>query len=253
MGRYAVRDPDDDGRWTYWRVEAVGRSRRELRPWPPDVRWYPNRPPYPADLPKEQRAAWRQEWYDRVYFGWKEAVVAAIAADPQAAADAFAEHAPSAVLPERRKPRRRKPEPWERRVAPSSRKRADDRILAAALKLAGLSFAEVGRVLDLPKTTAIRRVVETRQRAEVPDLLARASVAVEIVRLQDRLFALCRLAEDGELTAADQARIQELTVRLDALRAVVVEDPSAGRRVFEFRAAAGGSSDGAAGGRGGGS
>jgi len=135
-------------------------------------------------------------------------------------------------------------------VAPSTRKRADDRILAAALKLAGLSFAEVGRVLDLPKTTAIRRVVETRRRAEVPDLLTRASVAVEIVRLQDRLSGLCRLAEDGELNAADQARVQELTVRLDALRAVVVQDPAAGRRVFDFRSTADGRP---AGGRGGGS
>lgn len=237
LGRYAVQDPDDGG-WTYWRVESTGRTSRELRPWPPDVRWAPDRPPYPEGLSRDERDEWRQAWYDDVYFVWKERVIAAIAEDPQAAASAFAEHSPHAVLPpeEERRPRRK---PWSppmpKPVSAAAKRRSEERILAAALKLAGLSYSQVAESLDLPRTTAIRRAVSGRQPTEVRDVVAQTMLALDISRMQERLSEVVLAAEAGKVSSAEAERIRLMVDRLEALRALVAADPLAGRHAFASR------------------
>ena len=200
MGRFAVLDPDDGGRWTFWRVEATNASgsRRELRPWPPDVRWAPLRPPYPEGLDFQQRKAWSQDWYDREYFAWKEAVIAAIEADPQGAAAEFVDRAPAADLPEPTKPRRRS----SRRPRPMSAKQrqvAVERLMAEALASAGMSERQVAAEMDLPKTTARRRLLAARRSDAVMSVVSRLVLQARVQELTVQLALAAKSAGPEDL------------------------------------------------------
>ncbi len=208
-GRFAVPDPDDEDRMTYWRVESItaSGSKKELRPWPADVRWAPLRPPYPEGLDRQQRKDWSQDWYDDVYFAWKDEVVAAIAADPQAAADEFARSAPTAELPA---PVRKRPRVRLRPLAVSKKQReiAAQSILAEAFRRAGMSEREIAGEIGLPKTTTHRRlsgasladgvagvIVDARIAGLIADVLAAARTAgpEDIPRLLVQLERVKRL------------------------------------------------------------
>jgi hypothetical protein len=228
-GRFAVPDPDDPGRMTYWRVESitVSGSKKELRPWPADVRWAPLRPPYPPDLDKEQRRQWSQDWYDDVYFGWKDAVIAAIAADPQTAADEFARSSPMADLPEPTKARARQ----RVRAKPMSRKArqvAAERLMAEALRKVGMSERGVAAEMGLPKTTARRRL----QGGQVADGLAAVFLEARIARLMVQVLDAAQSASPDDLPRL-QAQLEQIK-RLQATAAgvPVAAETSAGLGVF---------------------
>jgi hypothetical protein len=215
LGRYAVPDPDDEDRMTYWRVEESGRH-RVLRPWPADVRWAPWRPPYPEGLDREQRREWSQRWYDEVFFGWKDAVIAAIAADHQAAADEFARSAPTADLPEpvRKRPRVRvRPKP----VSKKQRQIAAEALLAEALRRAGMSERGIAGELGLPKTTAHRRLAG----AKVVDSLSQVFLEAEIARLISRVMeaALTAGPEDLPRLVAQIEQVRKLQARAAGVQA----------------------------------
>ncbi|MFC8886852.1 DUF6011 domain-containing protein [Streptomyces cinereoruber] len=87
-GYYAILDPDDDTRVTYWR-RVRNNKVDSLRAWPPRAAYGP---PSPSRLPADPRARYeaamkwskkRREYLDRV--------VAAIGKAPEAAARCFAD------------------------------------------------------------------------------------------------------------------------------------------------------------------
>lgn len=205
-GRFAVPDPDDPDRMTYWRVESTNAdgSKKELRPWPADVRWAPLRPPYPPDLDKAQRRQWTDGWYASEYFGWKDEVVAAIAADPQAAADEFSRSAPTAVLPEPTKPRprqrvRKKP------MSKKAREVAAQKLFAEALRRAGMSERQMAAEMGLPKTTARRRL----QGGAVADGLAAVFIEARIAQLMAQVIGMAQTASPEDLPRL-QAQLEHI-------------------------------------------
>ncbi|BCJ65130.1 hypothetical protein [Polymorphospora rubra] len=254
LGRYAARDPDDASRWTYWRVEPSGRS-KVLRPWPVDERWAPLRPPYPPGLSKADRKQWSEAWYSRVYFVWKEAVIAAIAADPEKAAAEFVAHAPfdrsndenaRATAAGGRTDRPRAfaggsvrtlagknahtgamegrtslPVPIRVRFRPpaaSTRRRYEQQLVAAAMKTAGLSYSRIAFALDLPKATVIRRVAAGRRRMAV-GVVSQVVLMLRINRSEDDLLQSCLTVSGPD----DVEWIQLKAARLTALRACLDE------------------------------
>jgi hypothetical protein len=248
VGEFAVRDPGDAERWTFWRVVALTKSgsRKALRTWPPHVRWAPERPPYPPGLEsREERRDWSDGWYETVYWPWKDAVVAEIAARPVSCASDFAEFAPDAELPPPPPPRKRaRPIAVRKRARPIAVRKptakqtrvAEERLIANALRLAGLSFAEVGETLGLPKTTAIRRLVEGTPSEKLPDVLAQVMLAMDIERLQERLAVL--LVRSA--TPDQRERLLAQAAGLEALRERLARDPRAGSKAFAARFGGGG-------------
>ncbi len=92
---FAVADPVDPGRMTYWRRDGGGR----YRPWPAKARYGPDlwRDPgegrehvIPAGLGDADRKRWLLDWAGRVSGPWHAQVQAAIEADPAGAAARFA-------------------------------------------------------------------------------------------------------------------------------------------------------------------
>jgi predicted transcriptional regulator len=219
LGRFAVPDPDDGERMTYWRVEAANASgsKRVLRPWPADVRWAPMRPAYPEGLDREGRRRWADDWYADVYFRWKDDVIAEIAADPQAAADEFARSAPSADLPEpvKKRPRVRvRP----RTVSRKQREISAQALLAEALCRAGLSERQIAGELGLPKTTVHRRL----SGAEMVSGLEGVLLEVRIADLIAQVMELARAAgpEDVPRVLVALERVKTLQARAAGLAAV---------------------------------
>ncbi|MFD1547709.1 hypothetical protein [Nonomuraea guangzhouensis] len=157
-------DPDDPDVVTLWWATS-----RRFSAWPLGHRWAPFPPPAPAGLDPAERGAWRQEWYDRVYFPWKERVIDAIADDPAAAAALFDERVPPAdrptvdALPRSRPsvfPRRRKRRsaPGGGKLAARRDKAAREAFLAASLDDEGSTVDGIASALGLPRTTAWRRL-----------------------------------------------------------------------------------------------
>lgn len=155
-GLYAVADPDDPGRLTYWSVAGGA-----VRDYPPGTRWRPMPPPHPVGLPRDQQAAVRQRWYAGPYRRWRDAVDAAIVADPAGAAARFQARYPEATLPEPPQ-RRRSPARIRRRAArrqsPAQHRRRVEMLTAAALAETGMSVRAIADVLGLSRTTAWRRI-----------------------------------------------------------------------------------------------
>lgn len=177
-GTYGVPDPDDPAVITLWQVRKGNMSA-----WPPGQRWAPFPPTPPEGLHGSERAAWREYWYDAVYWPWKAAVVDAITADPDTAAARFAEQVPEGQRPA--PPPAPKPRP-----KPVGQRRQE--LEAAALYHWGRTVDEVAHALDLPKTTAWRRI-QAGQEAFEPLEIARAAVGMDaIMRLAAR-----RLAQHG--------------------------------------------------------
>lgn len=145
-GTYGAADPDKPDVITLWWV-----FKSKLKAWPKGQRWAPFPPPVPEDVKGyRERAEWRQDWYDDVYFAWKDKVIAAIAADLEAAAARFDEHVPVA----------------ERPVIPGSGKKPKtDTEIRRALRVAdmrqaGKTFDQIADELREPKTTVWRRAKE---------------------------------------------------------------------------------------------
>lgn len=89
---FAVVDPSDAGRMTYWR-----RTDRGIAPWPVRARYGPRltRTDLPADLRHTARHARRlqeyvRDWHRQHTVPWHQAVCDAIDADPQGCAARFA-------------------------------------------------------------------------------------------------------------------------------------------------------------------
>jgi hypothetical protein len=92
---FAVADPDDPTRITYWRRADSG----QLAPWPAKARYGPAlyRKPgpghqhvIPAGLSGEERRQWLLAWIEDVSAPWHRRAHEAIKADPLAAAARFA-------------------------------------------------------------------------------------------------------------------------------------------------------------------
>jgi hypothetical protein len=175
-GTYAVPDPDKPGIITLWLVRAGN-----LSAWPRDQRWAPFPPRAPEGLTREEKAAWRQDWYDDVYFPWKDRVIAAIAADPELASRRFDDLVTESERPgpDDFRPRRRKPSPSYRSsgIFPSSGKKrkrdkeAEQAFRAATLADAGMPVRRVADILEISRMTAWRRIQDGR--AEHAELLRR--------------------------------------------------------------------------------
>lgn len=84
---FAVPDPADAGRMTYWR--SAGRG---LRAWPPAARYGPRllRREVPAGLTGKPLRAFVTAWYRQHVAPWHDAIKTAIAEDPQKCAARFA-------------------------------------------------------------------------------------------------------------------------------------------------------------------
>jgi hypothetical protein len=84
---YAVLDPSDPGRMTYWRQTKTGRA-----PWPAKARYQPTL--YTSDIPAgvrpSERGEWISQWHREHALPWWDALHAAIDADPIAAQARFA-------------------------------------------------------------------------------------------------------------------------------------------------------------------
>jgi hypothetical protein len=84
---FAVPDPDDAERMTYWRMSSRG-----LVSWPPAARYGPRllKRDVPRDLRGAAKAEWVHAWFQNTRFTWQASVIAAINADQHAAAARFA-------------------------------------------------------------------------------------------------------------------------------------------------------------------
>jgi len=159
-GHYAV--PDPDGRLTFWTV--VGGRWGD---WPDGARWRPACPrPVEVLTPAEHQLR-RQDWFDDVYGPWCEQVAAAIEADPAGAAERFRARHGAVELPPARPERARVRPVLQPRAypTPAERERARQAEMVAVMRLAGLSYSRIARILGLSKTTAYRRA---RQRQGTP-------------------------------------------------------------------------------------
>jgi hypothetical protein len=76
---YAIPDPHDPGRMTYWYRTKRGR----IMPHPPKARYGPMlyRKDVPADLDPEAREAWVSDWFVNVSRPWHAAVREALKGD----------------------------------------------------------------------------------------------------------------------------------------------------------------------------
>lgn len=85
---YAVYDPADPGRITYWRETPSGGR----KPWPGKASYAPvlYKRDVPGELNKADRRAWINAWFREQQPKWYEAIDAAIDADPVAARARFA-------------------------------------------------------------------------------------------------------------------------------------------------------------------
>lgn len=213
-GHYAVPSPDDPQRLTLWRVSA-GR----LLDWPDGTRWRPLPPPPPPDMPKADRRAWRQGWYDNVYCGWKAVVIGAIAADPDLAARRFrVEHGEVELPPppphkprQARQARRRTKSPKPPRISPEARRRAAEQVAAVALRQLGRSYRQIAAEMHLPLTTVHRRLHSTTDpTATAAQLMAR------VADLETSLLA-SRVLHPEEVERIDQW-LADLRTLVEALR-----------------------------------
>jgi hypothetical protein len=151
-GHYCVADVD--GQLTYWTVVA-GR----WADWPDDARWRPACPRMLHVLNPAEHVQRRQDWYDDIYGPWCSHIADAIEADPAGAAETFRARHGAVELPPQHHPAGRVREPRPPRVypTPAERERARQADAIVVMRLAGLSYARIARVLDLPKTTTFRR------------------------------------------------------------------------------------------------
>lgn len=176
-GTYATPDPDQpDDVTTLWVVHDG-----KLSAWPRGHRWAPLPPRAPEDLTPAERAEWRQRWYDRTYFPWKDRVIDAIAADLVAAAWLFDDLVPERERPapdEFRRPRQT-PLPYmprPPRVPGAGKKRKRDKageeaFKAATLADAGMTVRRVAQLLEMSRMTTWRRIQDGR--VEHGELLTR--------------------------------------------------------------------------------
>lgn len=182
-GTYATPDPLNPDRVTLWWF-----INRRMIPWPHGQRWAPGPPVPPGDLTRKERAEWRQEWYEEHYFPWKDRVVDAIAADPLTAAELFNELVSPADRPTLADLTRPKPERKPKRhirqatYGAAIRKAKRDKptreaFIAASLARSGMTLDRIALVLDIPKTTAWRRLQAGK--AEYGELLDQMSAASE--------------------------------------------------------------------------
>jgi hypothetical protein len=151
-GHYAVADPA--GRLTFWAV--VGGRWVD---WPDGARWRPECP-RPVDiLTLEEHRLRRQDWYEDAYGSWCEQVADAIEADPVAATERFRRRHGTVELPPARQVSVRDRVAPEVRVYPTRAERERHRQveMVAVMRLAGLSYSRIARVLGVSKTTAYRR------------------------------------------------------------------------------------------------
>ena len=83
---YAVHDPADPSRITYWRETAQGR-----KPWPNKANYAPVllKRDVPALLTRQDRRAWVNAWFREELPKWQAAIDAAIDADPVGARARF--------------------------------------------------------------------------------------------------------------------------------------------------------------------
>lgn len=84
---FAVPDPADHGRMTYWR-----RTAHTLRPWPPRARYEPRllRTDVPDGLTGNELREYAVRWWHEVAGPWHDAITAAIDTDPAGCAARFA-------------------------------------------------------------------------------------------------------------------------------------------------------------------
>ncbi|MFI7044749.1 helix-turn-helix domain-containing protein [Streptosporangium sandarakinum] len=171
-GTFATPDPNDPSTVTLWWV--VG---GKLKPWPLDKRWAPLPPRRPKGLAPAERRAWRDNWYASHYYPWKDAVIAAIAADLPAAAALFDELVPPEerptpdmlpVRPARQRPSRAR---TPRAKKPRRDKELREAFTAATLASAGMSVRRIAKALGVTRSTAWRRIEVGR--VEHAELLAR--------------------------------------------------------------------------------
>ncbi|WP_431900224.1 hypothetical protein [Nonomuraea sp. bgisy101] len=187
-GSYGTPDPDQPHIMTLWWVH-----KRKMKTWPPKHRWAPFPPKAPAELDGHARREWRDAWYDSTYWPWKQAVIDAIAAGLDTARANFAEH----VAPE------------DRPVIPAAGKKPKtDKVRNEEIKAAflydvrGLSLEDVMGSLNLPQTTAWRRIESGRL------LLAQVQDAIDRVKaIESRspwlIAADLMDAQSGELPRAN--------------------------------------------------
>lgn len=174
-GHYAVPDPDQPSRLTFWEVDENG----QVRDWPQGVRW---RPLPPRGLTREQN----HDWYapGGPYRTWRAQVAEAIAADPVAAAVRFRTERPEPAppaLPHRRRAAARKPKQPDESRAETKALADTQALIVAALRAGRTPFRAISRTLGIPLATAHRRAARGRHLAQlagtdVPDLLRRSMV-----------------------------------------------------------------------------
>lgn len=214
-GMYAVPDPDDWGRLTFWSVRSGS-----LRDWPDRKRWRPTRPPYPPTLDRGLRREWSDAWYEEVYFPWKDRLVELIAEDVEGAAARFRQDYPGVEL--RPAPERRRPAKVTRASASRNRRTEfqarlfEDRLIAASLRRSGRSYSQIATALGLARPTAIRRVQEGEAMGNpaTQDLVMAALYQARIGSLEDRLRLAClQSGTDGS------GPVREMLGQLQDLRA----------------------------------
>lgn len=222
-GFYATPDPDQPDVMTLWIARAGS-----LRDWPAGERWRPLKPSYPDHLAtREERQEWAANWYEQVYFPWRQAVREAIEANPQGAVEAFRALHPDAVMPP--KPTRRVPDSWpvprrRKPVTAEEKRLAEERTIATALHMAGLSYAEIAETLNVPKTTAFRRVQLGMEAIGDGDPVSRVILSLSVEKVCERLreSALAAgLADDGEQVRQHLDRLRRLREALVSGRQVV--------------------------------
>lgn len=170
-GCYAVYDPD--GNLTYWWVVAGAWS-----DYPPDARWRPLPPRAERRLDKAEHRQRIAEWYATAYADWCGHIAAAIEADPEAARQRFVARYGERQPPP---PPRKKPQRRSRtldaaarrgvRQAQAERARRQQEDMAVVLRLAGLSYRRIAKMLDCSLKTAWRRAARARNPVLAGDYL----------------------------------------------------------------------------------
>lgn len=93
-GHFAIRDPHDPRLVSYWRYRATRRRVQPVfGPWPAKARTGPRllAADVPAALKGDARRDWIRKWFADNAAPYRAAVIAALEADPHAAAMRFAE------------------------------------------------------------------------------------------------------------------------------------------------------------------
>lgn len=182
VGTFAVPDPDDPDRMTFW---TAGGGR--LNPWPDGMRWAPLPPKFDRSDPDRKQQV--DDFYAEVYHPWKRRVIDAINADREAATERFQEFHGNVELPPVPVRSPRAPRSGRRRSANDEvqRRRIEEQLLTAILRNAGQSYGQVADLLGIPKTTAYRREREAVAKVGADNVLVWSLLLVRATDIETTL------------------------------------------------------------------